>query len=111
MSSDSTRAHYRVVFPVAAGARFREFCAAADHIVIDCCETGLHYLSAQPPEPPVGAEVEGTIIFPDGEETRVAGRVVWTSQGEVALHLSVQSIPFTRIVQQQRYLRHEWVTR
>lgn len=105
---ENARAHYRVVYPVTARPRFREFGAGADHSVMDCSERGLRFLNARPPSPPVGSEVDGTIIFPDGEEHRVAGVVVRSFQGEVALHLTARPIPFTLIIQQQRYLRQKF---
>lgn len=102
---ENARAHYRVVYPATARPRFREFGVGVEHVVIDCSEKGLRFRNARPPMPRVGSEVEGTIEFPDGEEQRVAGVVVRTWEGEVAVHLSSRPIPFTRIIQQQRYLR------
>lgn len=105
---ENARAHYRVVYPVTARPRFREFGLGVEHTVLDCSEKGLRYRSARPPTPAVGSEVEGTIEFPDGEEQRVEGIVVRTFSGEVALHLAARPIPFTRIIQQQRFLRQKF---
>lgn len=105
---DNAREHYRVVYPVAARPVFREFGAPADHPVADCSERGVRYLSGESRTPPVGSVVEGTIVFPDGSEVRVGGVVVRTWQAEVALHLTGQPIPFTTIIQQQRYLRQNF---
>lgn len=105
---ENARSHYRVVYPLAARPRLREFGLGVEHAVLDCSEKGLRYSSARPPLPPVGSEVEGTIEFPDGEEQRIAGIVVRTFNGEVALHLASRPIPFTRIIQQQRFLRQKF---
>jgi hypothetical protein len=107
-TEDNARAHYRVVYPVAARPVFREFGAAADHTVADCSERGLRYFSGEGRTPSVGAAVEGTIVFPDGSEVRVAGVVVRTWQQEVALHLSTGPIPFPTIIAQQRFLRQQF---
>ena len=105
---ENARAHYRVVYPATARPRFREFGVGVEHMVLDCSEKGLRFRSARPPIPAIGSEVEGTIEFPDGEELRVAGIVVRTRDGEVAVHLSARPIPFTRIIQQQRFLRQKF---
>ena len=105
---ENVREHYRVVFPVTARPAFREFGAAASHTVADCSERGMRYLSGEGRTPSVGAEVEGTIIFPDGTERRVAGVVVRTWEREVALHLSGEPIPFQTIIAQQRFLRQQF---
>jgi hypothetical protein len=105
---ENARAHYRVVYPVAARPLLREFGMGAEHTVLDCSEKGVRYKVARLPAPPVGTEVEGTIQFPDGEEQRVGGVVVRTYEGEVALHLTGRPIPFTRIIQQQRFLRQKF---
>lgn len=47
----------------------------------------------------------GTVEFPDGGEIRIEGVVVRVIQDEIALHLDDAPIPFTRIIQQQRFLR------
>lgn len=105
---ENTREHYRIVYPVAARPLFREFGVGDAHVVLDCSEKGVRYRSARGLVPPVGALVEGTIIFADGEEERVAGIAVRTHQGEVALHLTAQPIPFQRIMEQQRFLRQNF---
>ncbi|HEX6925301.1 MAG TPA: PilZ domain-containing protein [Longimicrobiaceae bacterium] len=105
---ENVRAHYRVVFPTSARPRFREFGIGAEHEVIDCSEKGVRYRSSRPPIPAIGSEVEGTIEFTDGEHHRIAGIVVRTAGDEVALHLTIRPIPFTRIIQQQRYLRQKF---
>lgn len=105
---DNVRQHYRVVYPVAARPVFREFGARVDHPVADCSERGLRYLSAEARTPPVGSMIEGSIVFPEGTEVRVAGVVVRTRQSEVALHLTGEPIPFHVIIQQQRYLRQNF---
>ena len=107
-SKENSRAHYRVVYPATARPAFREFGRGLEHVVLDCSEKGVRYRVARPPAPPIGSEVEGTIEFPDGEEHRVGGIVVRTFNGEVALHLTLESIPFTRIIQQQRFLRQKF---
>lgn len=103
---DNERAHYRVVFPVSGRPHFQEFGGNVSHSVVDCSESGLRFLSANPTPPLPGAEIEGTIVFPDGEEARIEGVVVRSLRGEVAVHLVSRPIPFAVIVQQQRYLRH-----
>ena len=105
---ENARAHYRVVYPVSARPRFREYGLGVEHVVLDCSEKGLRYRSSRPPTPSIGSEVEGTVEFPDGEEHRISGIVVRTHQGEVALHLADRPIPFTRIIQQQRFLRQKF---
>ena len=105
---ENARAHYRVVYPVSARPVFREFGASAPHQVGDCSERGLRYLSGEGRTPSIGAEVEGTITFPDGTETRVAGVVVRTWEKEVALHLTTDPIPFPVIIAQQRFLRQNF---
>lgn len=105
---ENARAHYRVVYPATARPRFREFGVGVEHVVIDCSEKGLRFRNARPPLPRVGTEVEGTIEFPDGEEQRVEGVVVRIFDKDVAVHLTGRPIPFTRIIQQQRFLRQKF---
>lgn len=102
---ENARAHYRVVYPALARPRFREYGLGVEHWVIDASERGLRYLSARTPLPRPGTRVVGTVEFPDGGEIRIEGVVVRVIQDEIALHLDEAPIPFTRIIQQQRFLR------
>lgn len=102
---ENARTHYRVVYPALARPRFREYGLGVEHWVIDASERGLRYISARRPLPEHGSRVVGTIEFPDGGEVRIEGFVVRSLDEEVAVYLDTAPIPFTRIIQQQRFLR------
>ena len=102
---ENARTHYRVVYPALARPRFREYGLGAEHWVIDASERGLRYISARTPLPRSGTRVVGTVEFPDGSEIRIDGVVVRVVADEIAVHLDESPIPFTRIIQQQRFLR------
>lgn len=52
-------------------------------------------------------EVEAAITFNDGESLRFAGKILRVDENVAVMYLS-ESIPFRRIVAEQRYLKEEY---
>ena len=56
----------------------------------------------------IGSTAHGEIRFRSGQTTRVAGVVVRIQESEVAVHLTIESIPFGIVVQEQLFLRRRF---
>lgn len=79
--------------------------------VVDCSESGLRYeLKARDPLPPAGTTVQGTVRFKRGREVDVIGRVARHYGDTVALSLEGDGIPFRLILDEQQYLRRNFLT-
>ena len=106
MTTESTRAYFRVGYPLAE--RPRLILGDAIHQVLDCSEGGFRYHSAGFPSPEIGTFIEGRIRFRRGAQVEVKGHVVWTQRGQVAVALEDSQIPLSIIYDEQRYLRKHY---
>ena len=106
MTAESTRAYFRVGYPLAE--RPRLILGDAIHQVLDCSEGGFRFHSAGFPALEVGSTIEGRIRFRRGAQVTVQGRVVWTQKGQVAVILTESRIPLSIIYDEQRYLRKHY---
>ncbi len=97
------RAFYRIHYPIAERPRFWSGTYAYE--VLDCCEGGLRYrLNESDPRPAVGSSVRGLLRFHRGTELEIEGDVVRVQNGSVALNLTVNRIPFSVILTEQKEL-------
>lgn len=106
MTVDSTRAHFRVAYPLAE--RPRLILDEAVHQILDCSESGFRYYAGAFDAPQVGTALVGRVRFRRGAQLEVRGRVVWTSRGQVAVALTDTRIPLSIIYDEQRYLRKHY---
>jgi hypothetical protein len=102
MNESTKRAFFRIRYPLSERPRLRvENCA---YDVIDCSLKGLRYVVPRGPLPPLGAEIKGRVYFRRGAEVNVKGVVLRVQDKEVALDLSTTNIPFSILLDEQRYL-------
>ncbi len=103
------RAHYRLAYPVLE--RPRLLLGDAGLEVVDCSERGLRLRVGDTPMPALGTRLRGTLVFRRGETEEVEGAVVRVQAGEVAVHLTERGVPFSRIWEEQRWLRSRYPDR
>ena len=106
MNAESTRAYFRVGYPLAE--RPRLVLPDAVHQVLDCSEAGFRYHTGGFEAPEIGTDIEGRLRFRRGAQIKVRGRVVWTSRGQIAVALTDSRIPLSIIYDEQRYLRKHY---
>jgi hypothetical protein len=97
------RLYYRVPYP--ASERPRLVIGTGICEVLDCSERGIRYRPSPLAALAAGAQVEGRLRFPRGEELPVRGSVVRADDTGAALQLQGAGIPFAAIIQEQLYLR------
>ncbi len=108
MSYEHQRSFYRISYP--GPARPTLVIDGRDFHVVDCSESGLRYeLTARDPLPPTGTAVQGTLRFKRGQEVEVAGTVTRYYGDTVALRLTGDGIPFGIILDEQQYLRRNFL--
>jgi hypothetical protein len=103
MPSDSRRELYRIVYPLTERPVFE--IGRFTYEVIDCSERGLRYEVKDRHVPALGTPVSGQLVFRRGESVEVAGEVIRTRAGSVALALHAPGITFADILAEQRFLR------
>jgi len=99
---DNRRQHYRIRYNATEGPRFVFGNSISE--VIECSEGGLRFRTVGVP-PERGTPVAGRVSLRCGKDVVVSGRVVWSDETFVALHLDTTPIPFLDIMREQLYLR------
>lgn len=101
-TAQEKREYYRLRFPRAE----RPLLAIdqQDCEVVDCSARGLRYILTRLPSPAPGDWVEGLLRFRRHPHTPVRGLVVRSQNGEIALHLPDEEIPFAILRGEERYL-------
>lgn len=103
------RKHYRIAFPEGERPQIRfDDDPETAHELVDCSEGGLRYLPSDGVHPTVGTERSGVLRFRRGRPIRVEGEVVRIQDGEVALQLAHDGIPFPRLWAEQMRLRSRY---
>ena len=103
------RAHYRLAYP--ARERPQLLLDDTEVEVVCCSEGGLRFRAPDGPAPEPGTCVQGTLVFRFGGREEVEGAVVRVQDGEVAVHLTERGVPFSRIWEEQRWLRGRYPDR
>jgi len=99
---ENRRQHYRISYPATARPRFVSGTSISE--VIECSERGLRVMpTGDAPEP--GEQLTGRLSLCHGVQVSVAGTVIWSDDGNVAIHLDVTPIPFLAVIREQLYLR------
>ncbi len=106
MTVKPSRAYFRVSYPLQE--RPSLILGDAIHQVLDCSEGGFRYHAGDFPAPELDSLIEGRIRFRRGTQVNVAGRVVWSARGQVAVQLVDSRIPLSIIYDEQRYLRKHY---
>lgn len=103
------RAYYRIEYPHAVRPEFSPAGQTRAAPVVDCCERGFRFAAtSSAAEVAEGNTVAGELRFRDGETIPVRGVVVRVQEGEVAVHLDREPIPFKRILREQMFLRRRY---
>lgn len=103
------RAHYRLAYP--ALERPQLLLDDTEVEVVCCSEGGLRFRAPDGPVPEPGTRVQGTLHFRFGGTEEVEGAVVRVQDGEVAVQLTERGVPFSRIWEEQRWLRGRYPDR
>lgn len=99
---DDRRQHYRIRYPETEQPRF----VFGTYIcqVLECSERGIRVRpSGESPE--IGSQLTGRISMCHGAQLNVAGTVVWSEGGLIAIHLDSRPIPFLAVIREQIHLR------
>jgi hypothetical protein len=99
---DNRRQHYRIRYPEGEQPRFVFSSSISE--VLECSERGIR-VRPSGRVPATGEEVSGRITMCHGAQVSVAGTVIWSELGIIAIHLDVRPIPFLAIIREQLYLR------
>lgn len=97
------RAVYRVSYP--APARPSLVVDGAAREVLDCSEHGLRFRAPASTLPPVGADVEGQLVFRRRPAVPIRGTVLRHQGDSAAVRFTDLRIPGSVIFEEQRYLR------
>ena len=105
---ENSRAHYRLVYPV--GDRPTFTCLGQTMEVIDVSERGLAVTSPQQSLVSKSeTQLNGKIVFSDGDSVAVTGKVLRTTGDTVILLLS-KGVPLPIIIKQQRLMIQKYGT-
>ena len=96
------RQHYRIRYPADERPRFVHGTNISE--VLECSERGIRLRVYGDPLPP-GTPMSGRLTLRHGVQVSVAGKVVWSDEENVAIHLDVAPIPLLAIIREQLYLR------
>ncbi|MCL4214712.1 MAG: PilZ domain-containing protein [Gemmatimonadales bacterium] len=111
--ASNRRAHYRIQYPVLDRPGFRA--GALEGLVNDCSETGVRVaITGSIPSDLTLAphdRISGEIRFTHGEVEPVEGEVVRFDRKTLILHLDTGTLPFGRIIKEQRWLRQRYPMR
>jgi len=103
------RAFYRIQYPGPARPRL-ETTSGSELEVFDCSESGLRYVLPPGTEPPaLGTAIAGVVRFQTGAEVEVHGTVTRLHEDSVAVRLTREAIPFRVILDEQQYLRRNFL--
>ena len=104
------RSFYRLRYPETGRPTFIRDGGQRTFPVIDCSEEGFRYHpgTRSEPDPEMGQAIDGTLQFRGGATVKVSGTVVRIQDGEVAIHLSKQRIPFGIMLHEQLFLRRRY---
>jgi len=95
------RRHYRIQYPSALRPAL---CIGGTRLeVIDLCESGLRFAGDAASADTVGAAVEATLCFRNGETVPIRGCVVRVTERDIALNLE-RGFSFHTMVREQRRL-------
>lgn len=100
------RAYYRLLYPLSCRPTLR--IGAAAFAVADLSERGVRFVAAGTPPPEVGTEFEAELRLPTGEVVEVRGTVLWIRSPNVGVEF-VAGVPFSVMLDQQRYLQRRLV--
>lgn len=103
-TAQEKREYYRLRFPHVE--RPHLVIGQDDCQVVDCSARGLRYILPRlpAPAPAPGDWIEGLLQFRRHPHALIRGLVVRIQDGEIALHLPDEEIPFTVLRGEERYL-------
>jgi len=99
---ENRRQHYRIRYAEAEGARFVFGSSISE--VLECSERGIRFRTVGF-VPKAGQPIEGRLMLRHGKELSIAGKVAWSNERQVALHLDDRPIPFLEMMREQLFLR------
>ena len=99
------REHYRIRYPLSCRPSLIVLNQKCE--VVDISEHGISFVCNKVHELHPDLEVEARITFKDGESLNLEGKILRINKRIAVLYLPV-SIPFGRIVAEQRLLKEEY---
>ena len=93
------RRYYRIEYP----ASMRPILKIRKHEfeVMDISEKGIMFLADKKTR--FGRWVSGEITFYDGQTIGIEGKVVWKHENDIGMFLNLKSIPYSKILSEQRF--------
>ena len=94
------RRHFRIEYP----ASIRPTLKIRKHEfgILDISEKGVRFSADKKVK--FGRWVPGNITFYDGETIGIEGRIAWKRGEDIGMFLSIKSIPYSKIISEQRLL-------
>jgi hypothetical protein len=99
---ENKREHFRVRYPISCRPGLRLLNCLFE--VIDISEHGIRFSGNKINQLQAEMEVMATVTFNDGSSLKVKGRILRVDK-EVAVMYIAESIPFGRIMAEQRFIK------
>jgi len=98
--NQENRRYYRIEYP----ASLRPTLKIRKHEfeVVNISEKGVMFLTDK--KTSFARWVSGEVIFYDGQAIGVEGKIVWKHEESIGMFLTIKSIPYSRILSEQRLL-------
>src|SRR6185295_14281444 len=108
MASWSDRAFYRLVYPIVCRPVLR---VGEDSFpVIDLSEGGIRFRATEDHEWSMGADFTGEIVLQTAGAVEVQGQIIRVEGRDVGARL-IRGVPFSVILEEQRYLTRRFTGR
>ncbi len=101
-TTEDQREHFRIRYPIAG----RPGLSLLNYVfeVIDVSEHGIRFAGNKINQLQVEMELPATITFSDGSSLKVHGRILRVDKKVVVMYMP-ESIPFVKIVAEQRFIK------
>ncbi len=99
---ENKREHFRITYPIACRPALRLLNCVYE--VIDVSEHGVRFSGNKINQLVAEMEVPATITFNDGSSLKINGRILRVDEKVVVMYIP-ESIPFVKIVAEQRFIK------
>ncbi|MDH4027873.1 MAG: PilZ domain-containing protein [Nitrospirota bacterium] len=104
-SGENKRQHYRIVYPISCRPSLK--ITRKEFEVVDISESGIRFLNKKWAPFTPGVRIQAEITFNDGDTLEIDGEILRVDDQVSILKLH-NSIPFWKIVEEQRYIKKNY---
>jgi len=101
---EKTRQYYRIRYPLSYRPQVQVQGEDSTNDVIELSERGVRFLYKGTGQFKRGGELQVDLVFHDGESFQFSGKLLRVEKEDLIVHFN-GSIPLSRIMKEQRYLR------